>query len=80
MLTSLGNSTFTVNGTAYPPGTPSNVSGAYNITASGTGTIGLTAPSTADYILYAVDATDFYLIIDAGKDKGVASGILYVAQ
>lgn len=80
LLTSQGNSTFDVNGTEYPPGTAGNVSGTYNISANGTGTIGLTAPGTADYILYAVGATDFYLIIDASKDKGVASGILYVAQ
>lgn len=80
LLTSQGNSTFAVNGTEYPPGTAGNVAGSYNITANGTGTIGLTAPGTADYILYAVGATEFYLIVDANKDKGVASGILYVAQ
>lgn len=80
VLTFQGNSTLGVNGTQYPPGTAGNVSGAYDITANGTGTIGLTAPATADYILYAVDATDFYQIIDASKDKGVASGILYVSQ
>lgn len=80
LLTSQGNSTFDVNGTQYPPGTAGNVAGTYNITSNGTGTIGLTAPATADYILYAVDATDFYLIVDGSKDKGVTSGILYVSQ
>ena len=80
LLTSQGNSTFAVNGTQYPPGAAGNVAGTYNITASGTGTIGLTAPGTADYILYAVGADEFYLIIDASKDKGVASAILYVSQ
>jgi hypothetical protein len=80
LLTSQGNSTFDVNGTEYPPGTPGNVAGTYNITASGTGTIVLTAPSATNYILYAVDATDFYLIIDASKNQGVTSPILFVSQ
>jgi hypothetical protein len=80
LLTSQGNSTFDVNGTEYPPGAAGNVSGSYSITANGTGTIGLTAPGTADYILYAVDGTDFYLIIDASKDKGVTSPVVYVSQ
>jgi len=80
LLTFPQNGTFPVGGTQYPPGTPGNVTGTYNISTVGKGTIGLTAPATADYIIYAVTQTNLFMIQDASKDKGVASGILFMAQ
>ena len=80
LLTSPGNSVFNVAGTQNPPGPSGNVTGQYAIQFTGTGTIGLTAPATENYIIYAVDRTHFYMIRDASKDKGVASAILFAAQ
>lgn len=82
LLTSPGNSVFSVFGTLYPPGAAGNItSGTYSVADIGTGTIALTSNSaTADYIFYAVGPTDFYMIRNATKDPGVSSAILFMAQ
>jgi hypothetical protein len=55
LLTSPGGQAFNLAGTQNP----NNVSlaGTYTMTFSGTGTITLTAPSAATYVIYAIDAT-----------------------
>ncbi len=83
LLTSPGSTQsnrFPVNGTengqqiTSPSATPS----AYNIQSSGVGTLVATVGSnTANYVLYAIDETDFYLI---EEDKGYPSPVLFMSQ
>lgn len=81
LLTSPGNSVFNVTGTQNP-GTAGNITGgAYDVQFTGSGTLStITGSGTADYVLYGVDLTHFYLMRDATKDAGVPSAILFVAE
>lgn len=80
LLTSPGNSVFNVSGTQNPGGIAVS-GGAYDVQTSGSGTLSTTTGSgTADYVLYGVDLSHFYLMRDATKDAGVPSAILYVAE
>lgn len=80
LLTSPGNSVFNVTGTENPGGL-AITGGAYDVQFTGTGTLSTTTGSgTADYVLYGVDLTHFYLMRDATKDAGVPSAILFVAE
>jgi len=80
LLTSPGNSVFNVTGTENPGGI-AVTGGAYDVQFTGTGTLSTTTGSgTADYVLYGVDLTHYYLMRDATKDAGVPSAILFVAE
>jgi hypothetical protein len=60
LLTSQGGSpaVYNVFGTQYPAGPTQPVNGAYKLsTASGAGTISLTAPSAQNYVIYVVDTS-----------------------
>lgn len=79
LLTSPGNAVFNVAGTE--DGNPANaVTGTYNVQDTGVGSITLTKPGTANYILYGVNGTQFYLIDNASKDSGAVSPILFMEQ
>jgi hypothetical protein len=67
--------TFPVNGTENG----ATISGgSYNIVSSGTGTLSATVNSNAaNYVLYAIDETDFYLI---EEDSKVPSPVLFMSQ
>ena len=68
---------FPVNGTENGESITGS-SSAYNITLSGTGTLSATVNSnTANYVLYAIDGTDYYLL---EEDKGVPSPVLFMSQ
>jgi hypothetical protein len=91
LLTSTGNATFNVAGIQNPGNI--TLTGAYTLTSNeqgpGTGTITLTAPSAATYVIYAVDAsiavagsgndviTDFFMM---GTNSGVPSTIVFAQQ
>ena len=83
LLTSPGSTQsnpFPVNGTinGQPITSPASTPSAYNIQSSGVGTLSMTVNSnTANYVLYAIDGTDFYLI---EEDKGVAGPVLFMTQ
>ena len=80
LLTSPGNSVFNVTGTENPGGV-AVTGGAYDVQFTGTGTLStITGSGTADYVLYGVDLSHFYLMRDATKDAGVPSAILFVAE
>ncbi len=57
LLTSPGNGVFKVGGSQDESGVanPEALVGTYDIDAGGTGTIKLTAPATANYVIYAID-------------------------
>lgn len=80
LLTSPGNATFNVSGTQNPGG--HNVSaGSFDVNFTGTGTISVTTGSgTANYVLYAVDLTHFYMMRDATKDTGTSGAILFAEE
>ncbi|MGA9527716.1 MAG: hypothetical protein WBS24_06345 [Terriglobales bacterium] len=80
LLTSPGEGNFDVTGTQYPGSAGDITGGAYNVAFNGTGTLTTMASGTADYVLYAVDSTHFYLMRDATKDAGVPGAILYGSQ
>jgi hypothetical protein len=64
ILTTLDSKTHNVAGTLYP-GAPA-ITGTYTFTVQETGTITLTAPSPAQYVIYATDASHFEMIdVDA---------------
>jgi hypothetical protein len=60
LLTSPGNGVFNVGGSQDETDTGGQnaaqvLTGTYDIDAGGTGTISLTAPATAKYVIYAID-------------------------
>lgn len=64
ILTTLDSQTHNVAGTLYP-GAPT-IAGTYTFTFNETGTITLTAPTAAMYVIYATDASHFEMIdVDA---------------
>jgi hypothetical protein len=79
LLTSPGSGSFNVTGTE--DGNPADVvTGTYNVQGSGVGSITLTKPGAANYIIYGVDGTHFYLIENATKDAGAVSPLLFMEQ
>jgi hypothetical protein len=75
LLTSPGNSKFNVNGTQNPGGHA--VTGAYTAQGQGYGTITLTAPAAAPYVIYGLTETQFFMI---EEKSGAASPVFYLAQ
>jgi hypothetical protein len=53
LLTSPGGGIFNVSGTQYPG--PQTLTGTYTLSALGTGTVPLTAPSAQNYVIYVLD-------------------------
>jgi len=74
LLTSPGSQVFKVGGTES---SGAQVTGTYKVGGSGVGAIALTAPATANYVIYATTETDFFMI---EVDKGASSPILFMAQ
>jgi len=67
-----------VNGTENGTAITSGSSSVYSMSLSGTGTLSATVNSnTANYVLYAIDGADFYLI---EEDKTVPSPVLFMSQ
>lgn len=80
VLTSTGNQTYNVSDPEYVE-TAGSLSGSYTLMSTGTGTIALTAPGAADYIIYATTQTDFFVIQkDAGASNPVSSPIFFMEQ
>ena len=82
LLTSPGGGVFNVGGTQNPSN--KTVTGTYNITSGGTGTITLTAPAASTNVIYAIGfdvthsvVTDFMMM---GKTSGTPSGIIFAQQ
>ncbi len=75
LLTAPGNSKFNVNGTQNPGGHA--VTGAYTAQSQGYGTITLTAPAAAPYVIYGLTETQFFMI---EEKSGAASPVFYLAQ
>ncbi len=81
LLTSPGSGAFNVTGTEG--GNPANaVTGTYTVqnNPNGVGTLTLTKPGAANYILYGVTPTEFYLIDNASKDTGAVSPLIFMEQ
>ena len=64
-----------MDGTQYPGATA--LAGTYTFLINGTGTIVLTAPTAANYVIYATDASHFKMI---AVDKAVTSPSVINAQ
>ena len=82
LLTSPGGGVFNVAGTQNP--SSKTVTGMYNITSGGTGTITLTAPAASTNVIYAIGfdvthsvVTDFMMM---GKTSGTPSAIIFAQQ
>ena len=75
LLTFPSSNTFVVGGTEYPG--PQSLTGTYNITYPGTGTITLSTP-VANYVIYAIDPSHFEMIdVDATVTK---ASVIYAQQ
>ena len=75
LLTSQGSKVYNFTGIEKPNNR--TISGAYTLQSSGVGTMGQTAPATANFVIYGVTQNEFFMI---GLDSGVPSPILLMAQ
>lgn len=75
VLTSLDTNTHDVGGTEYPGA--QTVTGTYTLNLDSTGTIALTAPAAASYVIYATDASHFEMI---NVDSGAKNPVVIFAQ